>query len=131
RPQRPAHCHRHRQSGCACKCTIIAYRTAMVFSFVTVTPKRGGSRGVPRVKLPCWPAIASSDPLHGNGEYISDAALRLDDARRARIALELTPQAENLHIDAAVEDIFVNAGRLQQVLAAKRTLWRFEKGQQH
>jgi len=68
---------------------------------------------VSRVKLPWRPAIASSDPLYRNGEYISDAALGLDDARCARIALELTPQAENLHIDAAVEDIFVNAGRLQ------------------
>jgi hypothetical protein len=79
----------------------------------SVTPNCGGSRDVPRVKLPRPPPIASSDPLYRNGEYISDAALGLDDARRARIALELTPQAENLHIDAAVEDIFVNAGRLQ------------------
>ena len=53
--------------------------------------------------------IASSDALHGNGEYISDAALSLDDARRARIALELAPQPENLHVDAAIENIFVNA----------------------
>jgi hypothetical protein len=74
---------------------------------------RDAETSASRVKLPRPPPIASSDPLYRNGEYISDAALGLDDARRARIALELTPQAENLHIDAAVEDIFVNAGRLQ------------------
>jgi hypothetical protein len=75
---------------------------------------RGDSKTSRRCMSPeVAPKIALSDPLYRNGEYISEAALGLDDARRARIALELAPQAENLHIDAAVEDILVNAGRLQ------------------
>jgi hypothetical protein len=36
-------------------------------------------------------------------------------------------QPQNLHIDAAVEDILVSAGRLEQMLAGKRTLRRVRK----
>src|SRR6476660_9546928 len=71
------------------------------------------------------------DPLYRNGEYVSDTALGLDDARCAGVAFELAAQAKNLHVDAAVEDILVNAGRLQQMIATKRPQWRFEKGEQH
>jgi hypothetical protein len=69
-------------------------------------------------------------PLDPNGEHISDAALGLDDARRARVAFKLAPQAKNLHVDAAIENIPMQARGLQQVLAAERALWRFEKGEQ-
>jgi hypothetical protein len=31
----------------------------------------------------------------------------LYDARRAGVALELASEAENLHVDAAIEDIFL------------------------
>src|SRR5262249_31156576 len=74
--------------------------------------------------------IGSSDALDREGEDIADAALGLDDARRARIGLELAPQAQNLYVDTAVEYVFVDAGRLQQVLAAQRALRRVEEGDQ-
>ncbi len=45
-------------------------------------------------------------------EYVTDAALRLNDARHAGVDFKFAPQAEHLHIDAAIEDVFVNAGRL-------------------
>jgi hypothetical protein len=44
---------------------------------------------------------AGSDALHGNSKCISDAALGLDHARRARVAFELASQAKNLHVDLA------------------------------
>src|SRR5512135_673938 len=70
-------------------------------------------------------------PLNRNGEYVSNAPFGPDDARGAGIAFELTSEAKNLHVNATVEDILVNTGRLQQVLATQRTLRRFEKGKQH
>src|SRR5262245_30353616 len=71
-----------------------------------------------------------SNPLERNGEHISHAALGLDDARGVRVAFELAPQAKNLHVDAAIENILVHARGLQQVLAAQRALRRIEKGEQ-
>ena len=70
------------------------------------------------------------EAFDGNGEHISDAALGLDHARGARIALELAPETKNLHVDAAIKDILVNAGCLQKVFSAKRTLRGFEEGDQ-
>src|SRR6186713_440738 len=63
-------------------------------------------------------------------EDVPDAALGLDDARCARIGLQLAPQPQHLNIDAPVKDVFMDAGRLKQILAAQRALRRFEKGQQ-
>ena len=58
-----------------------------------------------------WAAAARPDgrsnPLDRNGEHISHAALGLDDTRRARVTFELAPQAKNLHVDAAIEDILM------------------------
>src|SRR5262245_8108412 len=71
-----------------------------------------------------------SNPLDRNGEHITYAALGLDDARRARVAFELAPQAKNLHVDAAIENILMHARGLQQVLATERPLRRIEKGDQ-
>ena len=71
-----------------------------------------------------WSRVALSDPLHGNGEHISNAALGLDHARGARVAFELAPEPENLHVDAAIEDILVHAGCLQQLLARVRAVLR-------
>src|SRR5258708_29238480 len=89
-------------------------------------------RGVARTAL----SIARSerrrlDSLDWNSKHISDATLGLDHSRRARVAFELAPEAKDLHVDTAVEDILMDAGRLQQVLAAKRTLRRLEKVEQH
>ena len=98
--------------------------------------KRQRGSGISTPLLPVALAFAGHncarlEALDGNSEHISDAALGLDDARRAGIALELAPEAEDLHVDAAIEDIFVNAGRLQKVFPAQRTLRGFEEGEQH
>src|SRR4051812_26980468 len=74
--------------------------------------------------------LGTSESFNGCTEDISDATLGLDEARRARIAFELAPQAENLHVDAAIENILVNACGLQQVFTAEWALWRIEEGQQ-
>ncbi len=63
-------------------------------------------------------------------EHVTNAAHRVNDARCARFDLQLAPQPQHLDIDAAVEDIPVNACRLQQMLARERSLRRFEKGKQ-
>src|SRR5499427_6609456 len=71
-----------------------------------------------------------SNPLDRNGEHITYAALGLNNARRARVAFELAPQAKNLHVDAAIENILMHARGLQQVLPAERALRRLKKGDQ-
>src|SRR5262245_29047750 len=68
------------------------------------------SRGLPRRDR------GRSNPLNRNGEHISYTALGLDDARRAGVAFALAPQAKNLHVDAAIENILVYARGVQQVL---------------
>ncbi len=66
-----------------------------------------------------------------HGEPIADAALGLDDARGARIRLQLAPQPQDLHIDASVENILMHTRRLQQMLAGERAIRRVEeRGQQ-
>jgi hypothetical protein len=67
---------------------------------------------------------------YGQGKHIPDATLGLNDAGRARITLKLASEAKDLHIDAAVEYVFMNACRLQQVFAAQRPLRRIEKRDQ-
>ena len=66
----------------------------------------------------------------GNCKGIADAAFGPDDTWRLRVYLQLTPQPQHLNIDAAIEDVFVEPGRLQQILARKRSLRRIEEGQQ-
>jgi hypothetical protein len=68
-----------------------------------------------------------SDPVDRNRKHISDAAFGLDYARRALVAFKLASEAQDLHVDAAIEDVLVHARRLQQVLAAERALRRIEK----
>src|SRR5215467_14515183 len=80
--------------------------------------KVGGQRG--------W----LSDPLDRNGEYISDTTLGLDDSRCTGVAFELASEAKDLHVDTAIEDILMHARGLQQLLTAKWTLRRLEKGKQ-
>jgi hypothetical protein len=50
--------------------------------------------------------------------------------RRVWIGLQLAPQAQYLHVDAAIEDIFVDPGRLKKVFAGKRSLRSVEKRNQ-
>src|SRR5271165_1775798 len=65
-----------------------------------------------------------SGALDRNGEYVSDATFGLNEARRARVAFQLAPQA---HVDAAVEHVLVHARRLQEVLPSEGALRRLEK----
>src|SRR6185369_15288291 len=76
------------------------------------------------------PDVPASEGLDRQSEDIADATLGLYDPRRARIGLQLAPPPQDLHIDAAVEDILMDASRLQQMLARKGPLRRIEKGDQ-
>lgn len=67
------------------------------------------------------------NPLHRHRKHVSDAALGLDHTWRARVAFELAPQPQNLHVYASVEDVLVYARRLEQVLATKWALWCVEE----
>jgi hypothetical protein len=71
-------------------------------------------------------AIGSERPDR-QGKHVANAAFGLDDPRRARVGLELAAQSQDLHVDAAVEHILMDAGRLQQVLAAERPLRRVDE----
>src|SRR3984957_8116955 len=71
-----------------------------------------------------------SDRLDRLGKGVTNTALRLNDAGRARITLKLASEAKDLHIDAAVEYVFMNACRLQQMFAAQRPLRCVEKRDQ-
>src|SRR3977135_3176934 len=72
----------------------------------------------------------SSECFNGQRKYVANAAFGQDDARRVWIGLQLTPQAQYLNVDAAIEDIFVDAGCLQKVLAGERSLRCIEKRKQ-
>jgi hypothetical protein len=69
-----------------------------------------------------------SEPLDRNRKHIANPTLGLDDLGCAGIALKLAAQTQNLHVDAAIEHIFMDARRLQQVLAAERPLRCFKEG---
>ena len=70
---------------------------------------------VPWVRIPLSPPINFQplDPLDRNGEHVPHTAFGPDDPRGAGVTFELAPEAENLHIDAAVEDVLVNTSSLQ------------------
>ena len=59
----------------------------------------------------------SSECFDGQRKYVANAAFGQDEARRVWVGLQLAPQPQYLHVDTAIEDIFVNPGRLQKVLA--------------
>jgi hypothetical protein len=66
--------------------------------------------------------------LNWQRKSVADTPLSLDNLRYARIALKFTPQSQNLHIDAAIENVLVYPSRLQELFSAERTLRRAEKG---
>src|SRR5258707_874651 len=72
----------------------------------------------------------SSERFDGQRKYVANAAFGQDDARRVWIGLQLAPQAQYLNVDTAIEDIFVDAGCLQKVLAGERSLRSIEKRNQ-
>src|SRR5258708_35449358 len=63
-------------------------------------------------------------------KHIADAALGLDHARCPRIDLQLASQPQHLDVDAAIENVLVEPGGLQQMLARQESLRGFEKGNQ-
>jgi hypothetical protein len=69
-----------------------------------------------------------SKPLDLPGKHITDAALGLNDLGCARVLLQPTPEAKNLHVDAAVEDVSMHSGGLQKVLPAERALRSVQEG---
>jgi hypothetical protein len=56
--------------------------------------------------------FSDSKPFDLPGKHISDASLGLDHLRRARVVLQFAAKAENLHIYAAIEHVFVDSSRL-------------------
>jgi len=74
--------------------------------------------------------VRGSEGLDGKGKHIASAALGTNNARCTRIGLQFAAQPQDLHVDAAVENILVHPSRLQQMLAAERPLGCVEKGGQ-
>jgi hypothetical protein len=72
----------------------------------------------------------SSECFDGQRKHVADAAFGQDDARAIWIGLQLAPQAQDLHVDTAIEDIFVDPDRLQKVLAGERSLPSIKKRNQ-
>jgi len=72
----------------------------------------------------------SSECFDGQRKHVANAAFGQDDARRIWIGLQLAPQAQDLHVDTAIEDVFVDPGRLQKVLAGERSLRSIKKRNQ-
>jgi hypothetical protein len=71
-----------------------------------------------------------SEQLDRQGKHVTYAALGLDDTRHSSISLKLASKPKYLHIDAAVEHVFMNARCLQEVLSAEWSLWRIEERDQ-
>jgi hypothetical protein len=70
--------------------------------------KRGSRSEVHSNRAP----FSDSKPFDLTCENISDASLGLDDLWRARVVLQFAAKAENLHIYAAIEHVFVDSSRL-------------------
>jgi hypothetical protein len=73
---------------------------------------------------------SSSHRFDGQGKYIADTTFGLNDARYTWISFQLASEPKDLHIYAAVEHVFVNPCRLQEVLSGERPLWRIEERDQ-
>ena len=70
------------------------------------------------------------EPLDRQGEDIADAAFGRDDRRRIRTSLQFASQPQDLHIEASIEDVLMDACCLQEMLAGQRTQRSVEKGHQ-
>jgi hypothetical protein len=65
--------------------------------------------------------------LNRQSEYVANTSFSPDHTRGVSRWLQLAPQSRHLHVDATIENVFMNSGRAQQLLTRKRSLWRFEK----
>jgi hypothetical protein len=83
-----------------------------------------------RARTACVRRPGALERLYGQREDITDAALCLYHARRARIGFQLAAQPQDLHVNASVEDVFVHASRLEQLLACERPLGSLEERDQ-
>jgi hypothetical protein len=63
-----------------------------------------------------------SEALDRRRENVSDAPLGLDHLGCAWVLFQLAAKTQNLHVDAAIEDVLVDSRRLQQMLPAERAL---------
>jgi len=72
----------------------------------------------------------SAPPFNRKAEPIADTAFSLDGMRRARVGFQLSPQPQDLHVDAAIEDVLVDTRRLLKVLAGQRAPWCVQEGNQ-
>ena len=70
----------------------------------------------------------ASEALDRRRENVSDAPLGLNELRHAWILFQLAAKAKDLHVNAAIEDVFMDSSRLQKMLAAERTLGSVEEG---
>jgi hypothetical protein len=66
------------------------------------------------IPLPGVPFRSRFERVDRQREDISDAAFGPDQPCRARIDLQLAPQPQDLHVDAAIENILVNTGSLKR-----------------
>src|SRR5438105_12363950 len=86
------------------------------------TPRpRDTAAGPPRGRGPAWErpgARPASSSCHRDGEQIADAALGADELRLLRVRLDLAAQAQDQHVDRAVEHLGLEAARLLEQLVA-------------
>ena len=75
-------------------------------------------------------SVTGSSGLYRQGKDVADPALGLDHIGHARVALQLPAQPQDLDINAPVEDIFVNPGRLQKMKPRQWTLRCLKKRDQ-
>ena len=66
-----------------------------------------------RVEVAVPFASPTSQELDRRHKNIADATLGLDERWRVRVQVQFAAQPQNLHVDAAIENIFVYARRLE------------------
>src|ERR1700738_5602806 len=89
-----------------------------------------GARNRITAAVPAAALLSSLERLDWQREDVSSAAFGPDEPWHLRVSLQFAPQPQHLNIDAAIEDVFVEPGRVQQILARERPLRRIEEGQQ-
>src|SRR5712672_1673779 len=82
------------------KATVVMRRAASLVPEMD----NGAHRGPGRHSLAGVFDTPSSECFDGQRKYVANAAFGQDDTRRVWIGLQLTPQAQHLNVDAAIED---------------------------
>src|SRR5262249_12056961 len=76
------------------------------------------------------PSLPASEPLDRRCKRVADTALGMDVTGFSGNGFKLPTQPQNLHIDAAVEDVLMHTRRLEQIFPAQWALGGFKKGDQ-